>query len=263
MAGPSPADIGYAFSLKPQQALEYLRGKGLRINEHWNWWDTWQDVNNRAFVVSKMTQESLLRDTQRIVADVLDDGGTLRTAAAELETAYRKAGWWGKVGVSGPDGATEIVQLGSMHRIRTILRTNMQSAYSAGRYRRQRETVQARPYWQYVAVLDGATRASHRKLNGLVMPADDPAWGAMYPPNGFNCRCRVRAITQREVDRLGLKVVRSADVVDITDRIGIDKRTGEVIDKPGKRIVWADAGGDTKEFRPDPGWSYPPGRLAA
>ena len=263
MADPTSADIAHAFTLPPQEALEFLRAKGLRLNEHWNWWDTWQSANNRAFVVSKMTQESLLRDTHRIVADVLDDGGTLRSAAAELETAYRKAGWWGKQAVAAADGGTEIVQLGSMHRVRTILRTNMQTSYAAGRYRRQRDTMESRPYWQYIAVIDGSTRLSHRKLHELVMPADDPAWNAIYPPNGFNCRCRVRAITAREVARLGLSVVRAAEVDDVTDRIGTDKRTGEIIERPGKKIVWKDAAGDTKEFRPDPGWSYAPGRLAA
>lgn len=262
MARPTPEDIGHAFTLPPEQALEFLRGKGLRLHEHWNWWDTWQDVNNRAFTVAKMTQESLLRDTQRIVADVLDDGGTLRGAAAELEDAYRKAGWWGRQAVADAAGGTEIVQLGSMHRIRTILRTNMQTAYAAGRYRRQRETVDARPYWEYIAVIDAATRPSHRKLHGLVMPANDPAWQAIYPPNGFNCRCRVRAITAREVARRGLKVIRSAEVESVIDRIGTDKRTGEVIERPGKQIVWTDARGRSKEFRPDPGWSYAPDRAA-
>ena len=263
MPDPTPAAIGHAFTLPPEAALRYLRDKALRIDEHWNWWDTWQGVNDRSFVVSKMTQESLLRDTRRIVADVLEDGGTLRSAAQELEALYREKGWWGSRAVTATDGGTEIVQLGSLHRVRTILRTNMQTAYAAGRYRRQQELVQSRPYWQYVAVLDGSTRASHRKLNGLVMPADDPAWGAIYPPNGFHCRCKVRALTAREIVRLGLTVTRSAEVIDVTDRIGVDKRTGEAIERPGKRIVWADARGRTKAFRPDPGWSYAPGRLAA
>ena len=112
-------------------------------------------------------------------------------------------------------------------RIRTILRTNINTAYSAGRYRRQRETVAARPYWQYTAVLDGSTRPSHRDLHGRIWRADDPIWDSIYPPNGFNCRCRVRALPERQVLSRGLDVLEGD----------------------------AGLGG----FTPDVGWNYAPG----
>ncbi len=263
MAGPTAVDIHHAFGLKPEDALKYLRGKGLRsaAADHWNWWDTFEDANDRAFVVSKLTRHRLLSQTRQIVANVLEEGGTLQVAAGELENAYRKAGWWGTQTIVDQTGGAEVVRLGSMHRIKTILRTNMQTAYAAGRWHRQRETIEARPYWQYIAIDDGSTRQSHRRLNGLVFRADDPIWEKIYPPNGFNCRCRVRALTDREVRRLGLKVIESPKIRSVTDRIGLDKRTGEDIRRPGARISWADpATGENRSFRPDPGWSYNPGR---
>ena len=258
MAKPSAAAIGHAFGLAPKEAVEHLQSKGLAATD--NWWEVWQEAQDRVFVVSKMTRLRLLSQTRQIVADMLDDGHTLEVAAKELETAYRKAGWWGSQALTDAEGGTEIVQLGSMRRIRAILRTNMHTAYAAGRWQRQQEVAASRPYWEYIAVIDPSTRDRHRKLHGLVMPADDPAWEAIYPPNGFNCRCRVRAITEREVKRRGLKVAGSAEVGDVVDVVGVDRRTGERVERPGKKIVWKDAAGDTKEFRPDPGWSYNPGR---
>ncbi|EKO1256999.1 phage head morphogenesis protein, partial [Salmonella enterica] len=29
---------------------------------------------------------------------------------------------------------------------------------------------------------------------------DDPIWQTLFPPNGYNCRCYVRALTQAQVD---------------------------------------------------------------
>ena len=258
MAGPTSDVLGHAFNLPPKEALDYLKSKGL--SETSNWWETWQDANDRRFVVAKMTRLRLLSQTRQIVTDMLKDGHTLEVAAKELEAAYRKAGWWGRQALVDAGGGTEIVQLGSMHRIRMILRTNMHTAYAAGRWQRQQEVAASRPYWEYIAVIDPSTRDRHRKLHGLVMPADDPAWEAIYPPNGFNCRCRVRAITEREVKRRGLRVTASAEVSDVVEPVGIDRRTGEHIERPGKKVVWEDAAGRTKEFRPDPGWSYNPGR---
>ena len=127
--------------------------------------------------------------------------------------------------VTDSQGDKKEVLRGSPYRIRTILRTNINTAYSAGRYKRQTETIQARPWWQYSAVLDGATRLRHRELHGKVFRADDPIWDTIYPPNGFNCRCRVRALSERQVKARGVEVL---------------------------------SGEDAEGFVPDPGWDYNP-----
>ena len=164
------------------------------------------------------------------------DGGHVRLegqaegSRAAVEGALRKAGWWGAETRTRPDGSTYEVLLGSPYRVRTILRTNIQTAYSAGRYRRQRETIAALPYWRYSAVLDARTRPSHREMDGVVYRADHPIWRRIYPPNGFNCRCSIRALTEREVRARGLNVLKGEDA-------------------PGG-------------FAPDEGWNYNPGEAA-
>ena len=174
-----------------------------------------------------MARYDLLADTRRIIDRGLTEGMTTERIAAGLEERLRAAGWWGAETRTRPDGSQYEVMLGSPHRVRTIVRTNIQTAYSAGRYRRQREVMAARSYWRYSAVLDQVTRPAHRELDGKVFRADDPVWDRIYPPNGFNCRCRVRALSERQVRARGLDVLE-----------------GE-----------GGAGG----FTPDEGWDYAPG----
>ena len=45
-----------------------------------------------------------------------------------------------------------------------------------------------------------------KMFHGLVLRADDPFWDKYFPPNGFNCRCRVDALTEDEVRENGYKV---------------------------------------------------------
>ena len=46
-------------------------------------------------------------------------------------------------------------------------------------------------YLQYRTARDERVRASHRPLDRITLPADDPFWDEFFPPNGWNCRCNV------------------------------------------------------------------------
>ena len=224
---PDPVNLGYALDLAPAEALDYFRDRGYRVSD--SWLDVWQEEHARVFTIARMAQEDLLASTRGFIDAGLADGRTTEAIERDLESHLRDAGWWGEETRTRPDGSTYTVQLGSPYRVRTIVRTNIQTAYSAGRYRRQIENIDDRPYWAYDAVLDAATRDSHRQLDGSVFRADDPIWARIYPPNGFNCRCRVRSLTERQVQARGLDVLE-----------------GE-----------AGLGG----FVPDQGWAYNPGAV--
>ena len=45
------------------------------------------------------------------------------------------------------------------------------------------------PNLKYVTVGDDRVRPAHEKLDGLIVPIDDPFWSLFYPPNGWGCRC--------------------------------------------------------------------------
>lgn len=77
--------------------------------------------------------------------------------------------------------------------------TAILSAQSAENYNRLISQKNIFPYWQYVTVGDGSVREEHRALHGVIFSVDDKIWDKIYPPNGWNCRCRVKALLKNEV----------------------------------------------------------------
>lgn len=146
-------------------------------------------IKARAFTVSGIAQAEIIKDIYDSILSALENGTTFDDFKKQLLPQVESA--W------GGDAA---------YRLDTIFRTNIQSAYQAGHWKQQMEVVNARPYWQYVAVMDGRVRPAHAAMHGKVLPADDPFWERNYPPNGFKCRCTVRALSEREINREGLAV---------------------------------------------------------
>ncbi len=241
-------DLLYAMGLPPEKAIEYFDSKGYRFS--WDWKDTWQEAHAKAFTVAKAMKLDILQDIRGMVRKSLNEGITLRQFQKELEPTLKAKGWWGKV--LGEDGKE--VQLGSPYRLRTIYRTNLQTAYMAGRYKAFTDNAADRPYWQYVAVMDARTRPAHAQLHGRVFLHDDPFWDSFYPPNGFNCRCRVRALDLQDLQERDLKVGSSKDSITTEERrISEDKTVPVAVYKDPVTGV---------EVATDPGWTYNPGKAA-
>lgn len=245
--------------LPPRRAIEYFQQKGFAIT--WRWWEAWQEAHNKAFTVAKVTRQDILETIRAALEKALAEGQTEAQFIKELQPLLEKAGWWGRQRVVSPDGIEEIVQLGSPRRLQTIFRTNMRTAYAAARYRQQMENVDSRPYWQYVAVMDERTRHSHAALDNKVFRYDDPIWDTIYPPNGFNCRCMVIALSAEDLKEQKLQVSSSeGNLHEISQEVGVDKATGEVIYRPGTRYDFIDDAGNPQSMTPDPGWNYNPGK---
>lgn len=90
------------------------------------------------------------------------------------------------------------------HRLDNIYRTNLQSAYNRGRYYEQQRNKAKRPYLMYSAVNDSRTRPEHRARHGIIRHINDPFWERNYPPLGFRCRCKTKAITKEQMNERGL-----------------------------------------------------------
>src|SRR6185503_13553047 len=130
---PQGVDLSFAFGLKPEKAVDYFRGKGYAIS--WDWYDTWQEANSKAFTVAKVTRLDILRDIRSSVDKITAQGITFDQFRRELEPTLKAKGWWGRQKVIGDDGKVTEVQLGSPRRLNTIFRTNAQTALSAGRWK--------------------------------------------------------------------------------------------------------------------------------
>lgn len=252
-------DLAYCMSLPPKDAVNYLKDKGYAIT--WNWEELWHEAQAHAFTVAKVTRLDILQDIRDAVEKAIAEGKTFAWFKKELTPILQAKGWWGwQEQVDADTGEVSRVQLGSPWRLQTIYRTNLQTAYMAGRFQSQLENIDDRPYWQYVSIQDGRTRPSHRAMNGKVFRYDDPFWGSFYPPNGWGCRCRVIALSQDNLRKNGIKLEDSKGKLGSMMKL-VSEKTGEMREVATYRTT------DPLSRRPitvapDVGWSYNPGAAA-
>ena len=187
-------------------ALAFFRSKGVVSPEKFRELDALQKA--RAFSVSGVTRMDVLNDLHAAIEKQIASGVSYGDFKKEVGNLMANKGW---------DGLAP-------YRLDTIFRTNIQSAYQAGHYQQMMEVADRRPFWQYVAVMDSRTRPSHAAMNGKVFRYDDPFWRKNFPQNGFNCRCTVRSLSERELKRDGLSVRKGGP--DIADP-GWDFNIGE------------------------------------
>jgi hypothetical protein len=160
----------------------------------------WQEDHAVAFTVARSAGYDILGDIRDELEKALKEGETFETFAANLKPTLQAKGWWGKV--ERADG--EIVQLGSMRRLRTIYNVNMRVSYSAGAWERAQRTKGALPYIVYEGIDDAHQRPIHHSWMGTTLPIDDPWWDTHWAPCGWNCRCWNRQVTRLEAREIGV-----------------------------------------------------------
>lgn len=258
-------NLAYAMTLPPQAALAYFKAKGYVVTG--NWKELWQQAHDNAFTVANCARLDVLADIRDALESALAEGITYREFLTRLTPVLQAKGWWGKA-VDMETGeilqthhkdSTVPVEYGSPHRLKTIYQTNLQSAYMAGRHKEMTDVADSMPYWQYIAVMDSRTRPTHAAMNGRVFRHDDAIWGTHYPPNGFNCRCRVRALSDGDLRRKDLSLSKSnGHTRDV--EVPVSGRNP----KAGKTTVTVYQASDmARPFAPDPGWNYAPGARSA
>lgn len=171
--------------VKPEAAIKFWQERAKLT------WDEARGLaegaRQRAFYVTGLAEQSLVELVSDGIKAALENGETLKDFKERISQAIQSQGW-------------------HSHRVENIFRTNMQSAYSAGRYLKMQAVKKSRPFWQYLAVMDRRTRPSHAILHEKVYPADHDFWSSNYPPNGFRCRCAVATLSERQVQADGLEV---------------------------------------------------------
>jgi SPP1 gp7 family putative phage head morphogenesis protein len=237
---PQPVELGLAFGLEPAAAVEYFRGKGYAIT--FNWEAMAAEAHARAFTVAKVMRMDVLEAIRGEVDRAIAKGTTFKQFRDGLEPRLKALGFWGQQVVERPDGSGQMVNVTAPHRLETIFRTNVQSAYMAGRHRAFMDNVDDRPYWQYLTAGDDKVRPAHAALANRVFRYDDPIWRSCWPPNGYRCRCRVRALSARDLKAKGLSVSESGE--DLQSFEDVDPQTGQVFERvaykgPGMEFPFA------------------------
>lgn len=79
------------------------------------------------------------------------------------------------------------------YRLEAIFRTQVNTAYAAGRAEGNRDPAVEQILWgfEYVAIVDDRTTELCQKLDGMRRPKFDPVWQTYTPPNHWSCRSTV------------------------------------------------------------------------
>ena len=205
-----------------REALKHLKGKRSHITFAWQ--DTASYEHAVSFTVAKMMDADMLAETRAAMTDALANGTDFAAFKARLKPYLMARGWWGQAVMGDPDtGEIAKVQLGSTRRLRTIYHTNLHTAYAAGQWERIQRNKKLFPYLKYIPSDAAEPRESHKPFYGMVLPVDDPFWSTHFPPNGWGCKCNVRALTREQAEKTGIS--KSPVLKDVEH---INTRTGEV-----------------------------------
>lgn len=202
------------------------------------WTEMWQQEHATAFTVARSAGYDILGDIHAELTKALANGETFESFAKNLVPILQKKGWWGK----SEEDSGEVVQLGSMARLRTIYSVNMRVSYAAGQWERVQRTKRALPFLIYEGIDDKRQRPAHHAWMGVCLPVDDPWWDVHFPPCGWNCRCWARQATRLEASEVPRVVPKTGP-----DRTFTNRSTGEKIKVP---------------YGIDPGFGYNPGKAA-
>lgn len=148
--------------------------------------------------------------------------------------------------------AKEGVTPRNSYLLKTVVRTQTQLAYGAGRWNANQDPAINKILWgyQYVTVGDDRVRPKHAALDNKKKPKGDPFWQTGWPPNGYNCRCSTLEIWNDDAEAGQIDTIPYETTMD-----------EQVWRKPrGKKGFW-----ETREIKvqpgPDSGWQFNPGTL--
>jgi phage-Barnase-EndoU-ColicinE5/D-RelE like nuclease3/Phage Mu protein F like protein len=177
-----------------QEQIDFFRAKLNLPTERWD--DIKTRANDKAFYVAGAQKADLLNDLRQAV-DKTITGGSIGQFRKDFAEAVRKSGWAGWAGQG--------TKAGEAWRTRVIYQTNIATSYAAGRWAQLNDPdlARVRPFWQYIhsdSVL--SPRPLHKAWgdSNLTLPKDHPFWRTHFPPNGWGCQCRIKAVRSPTAD---------------------------------------------------------------
>lgn len=151
--------------------------------------DAWNELDERerecAFTVANVATIDPIADVWRALDKSIERGTPFEDFKAEIgETLVRE--WGGEI----------------PGRMETIFRTNVQTAYSAGRYEIYSAPAvkESHPFLRFDAIHDDRVDPDCEDLDGTTLDQDDAFWADHTPPLHFNCRCTVTPVAPEDVD---------------------------------------------------------------
>jgi SPP1 gp7 family putative phage head morphogenesis protein len=165
-----------------EEAIAFLQARIPLTKDEWDALEP--ALRFRAFTLANMTQYDLVNDVKEKLVQAVSAGGSLDQFLqdeslyniAGLNPRQQRPGYW-----------------------ETVYRTNVQTAYNAGRYAQLQDVKP--PYYEFVGIGDERQTDICQARSGTLLPADHEFWAANWPPLHFNCRSTVRGVFSREFDQ--------------------------------------------------------------
>lgn len=232
------------FKTAPKEVIDYFDRRPSVPT--FDWRDIAAHEHALAHTVAKTAGFEILGDLRKAIRKAVVDRMPFDQFRAELEPLLKQKGWWGlKRRIDPATKQPVLAQLGSPRRLQIIHWANVHSAHAAGEWARVQQNREFLPWLTYVASVSERKRPLHMSWVGTTLRIDDPWWRTHYPPNGWNCKCSVRQIGDREAGRLHQEFGRDK-APPLDERDWLNRRTGETEKIPAGI---------------DPGWQNNPGML--
>lgn len=177
------SDFQRVFKLPFNKASQFFRDKLTMPTGAWN--ELNGAAHAKAFASAGAYHADLLAELRRMTDKAIAGGMDIREFRKQFRPLVERYGW--QLNGGGPSWRSDL-----------IWRTNISTAYQAGRWQQFRDG--GIDYLKYVHS-DGVRhpRPTHLAMDGKIMPIDDPFWTANYPPNGWGCKCRAVAVQEKDV----------------------------------------------------------------
>lgn len=194
-------------------AADYLRARGVEPAA--DFYARLEHLRQEAWTLAKISDVEQIEQVKQSLVKALEEGKSFR----EWQQAL----------------TPEMLAL-PKHYQETVFRTAVLSSYNGAKWTHFRAHAERRPILRYIAINDRRTRPAHHALHGLMMPVGDARWANLAPPNGFNCRCSMMSLSERQAKAFGY--------------------TGA----PEEIPTWEDEHGVQHTAAPDNGWAHSPER---
>ncbi|KZN30090.1 hypothetical protein N480_03865 [Pseudoalteromonas luteoviolacea S2607] len=214
----------YGQIVKFDEAISHLKSKVQIPTESYK--DLLGHIHARAFTVAGATKTELLNDLYKAVLAANENGETITDFRARFDKAVSKHGW----SYNGKRG----------WRTQVIYQNNKNTARAAGRWQQQERVKHRRPYLLYLTAGDSRVRPQHSAWNYILLPIEHNFWHTHYPPNGWNCRCKVVSLSDADIKRMGLTVTPDSALKNYQKPFTeVDPTTGEELERlPGIDLGW-------------------------
>lgn len=147
-----------------------MKQAGVSFEDTWQYAELAQELRQNAGTFAAFKNH----DEQKALLQLMvDDEGKLRTFSQ-----FKKA-------------ARPVTENYNINWLQTEYNQATAQSQMAVKWETFKEDADLYPNLEYRAVHDNRTRPDHAKLDGIVLPINDPFWNTHYPPNGWGCRCTV------------------------------------------------------------------------